>query len=83
MAQTQRTGEVNGKEPTAVGKVVKIDAEWHNVLTPEQHRVLREKGTEVAFTGAYWNVHEPGVYVCAGCGLELLRSNTKFDSGTG
>jgi peptide-methionine (R)-S-oxide reductase len=52
-------------------------------LTPEQYRVLRKKGTERAFTGAYYDHHEPGTYVCAGCGSPLLRSADKFDSGTG
>lgn len=64
-------------------KVDKSEPEWEACLTPEQFRVLREKGTERAFTGAYWNNHEPGVYVCAGCGNELFSSETKFDSGTG
>ena len=52
-------------------------------LTPEQHHVLREKGTEPAFTGKYWNHHEKGMYACAGCGSPLFSSDTKFDSGTG
>jgi peptide-methionine (R)-S-oxide reductase len=64
-------------------KVKKSDAEWRAELTPEQYEVLRHKGTERAFTGAYWDAKEPGLYRCAGCGAEVFRSDTKFDSGTG
>jgi peptide-methionine (R)-S-oxide reductase len=67
----------------AIGKIVKTEAEWKRTLTPEQFRVLRQKGTERAFSGQYWNQHQPGLYRCAACGLELFGSDTKFDSGTG
>jgi peptide-methionine (R)-S-oxide reductase len=59
------------------------EAEWKNILTPQQFHVLRNKGTERAFTGEYWNTEKPGVYRCAGCGQTLFSSDHKFDSGTG
>lgn len=64
-------------------KLEKPDAEWARELTPEEYRILRQKGTERAFTGKFWNSKEPGTYVCAGCGNPLFKSDTKFDSGTG
>jgi len=72
------------KKRDAMGeKVEKTDAEWKKTLSPEQYDILRKKGTERAFTGKYWNSHEEGKYVCAGCGLELFLSDAKFDSGCG
>ncbi|BCR02973.1 peptide-methionine (R)-S-oxide reductase [Desulfuromonas versatilis] len=64
-------------------KVTKSESEWKKQLTPEQFHVLREQGTERAFTGKYWDHHGHGIYRCAACGLDLFSSETKFDSGTG
>jgi peptide-methionine (R)-S-oxide reductase len=64
-------------------KLPKSDEEWRRALTIEQYRVLRQKGTERAFSGDLWDDHEPGRYLCAACGTELFRSEEKFESGTG
>jgi peptide-methionine (R)-S-oxide reductase len=64
-------------------KITKTDAQWREELTPEQYEVLRNHGTERAFTGPYVDEKTPGVFKCAGCGAELFPSDTKFDSGTG
>ena len=64
-------------------KIQKSEADWRSDLTPGQYHVLREKGTERAFTGALWDEHRAGTYHCAGCGAELFRSEAKFESGTG
>ena len=66
-----------------MGKIVKTEEDWKKELSPGQFAVLRQKGTERAFTGEYWKTKEPGVYRCAGCGTALFRSDEKFDSGTG
>lgn len=62
---------------------VPTDAEWKERLTPDQYRVTRQGGTEPAFTGAYWDAKDHGVYRCVACGAELFRSDEKFESGTG
>lgn len=61
----------------------KTEADYRKTLTPEQYRVLREKGTERPFTGEHLNTHAPGKFTCAACGAQLFASDTKFDSGTG
>jgi peptide-methionine (R)-S-oxide reductase len=66
-----------------VTKIARTDTEWRESLTPEQYRVLREKGTERAFSGEYDHTFEPGTYHCAGCGAVLFESETKYDSGCG
>ena len=66
-----------------VDRAQKSDEEWRRILTPEQFRITRKKGTERAFTGAFWNHHERGVYQCVACGNDLFKSDAKFESGTG
>jgi peptide-methionine (R)-S-oxide reductase len=64
-------------------KVARTDAEWRAQLSPEQYRILRQKGTEAPFSGEFDHVFEPGTYHCAGCGAELFSSDAKYDSGCG
>lgn len=64
-------------------KIEKSDAEWREQLTPEQYEVCRNKGTERAFSGEYYDCKEEGLYLCRCCGAELFASDDKFDSGTG
>ncbi len=64
-------------------RIERSDEEWRRRLTPEQYAICRQKGTEPAFTGRYWNCKDDGVYRCACCGAELFDSRDKYDSGTG
>jgi peptide-methionine (R)-S-oxide reductase len=67
----------------AIEKISRSEAEWRKLLTPEQYEVMRGKGTEAPFCGAFWNNHAGGTYYCAGCGLDLFVADAKFESGTG
>ncbi len=71
------------QKETQIQKIVKTEEEWRSELTPDEFYVLREQGTEQAFTGDLWNHKQQGIYTCAGCDLELFSSETKFKSGTG
>ncbi|NLI74659.1 MAG: peptide-methionine (R)-S-oxide reductase MsrB [Euryarchaeota archaeon] len=64
-------------------KIKRSDEEWKRILTPEQFRILRQDGTEPPFHNKYWDNHNKGIYLCAGCQSELFSSDTKFESGTG
>ena len=80
---TGHAGEAAQPEASRKDKVVKTDAEWKKMLSPLAYDVLRHQGTEVAFTGPYWNDHRKAIYHCAGCNLVVFKSDDKFDSGTG
>jgi peptide-methionine (R)-S-oxide reductase len=69
--------------PPDPNKLIKTEREWKKILTPQQFHVLREKGTERAYTGKLWDNHQPGTYYCVACRQKLFLSETKFDSGTG
>ncbi|MCM3872543.1 MAG: peptide-methionine (R)-S-oxide reductase MsrB [Pyrinomonadaceae bacterium] len=76
-------GKKKTKGSKGVSKVSKTDAEWKNILTPEEYYVMRQKGTERPYTSPLNENHEQGTFVCASCGLPLFSSDAKFDSGTG
>jgi peptide-methionine (R)-S-oxide reductase len=83
LMENDKAADTSSTEQEMTDKVEKTNEQWQKELTPEQYHVLREAGTERAFTGAYWDNHRKGVYHCAACGLELFSSDTKFESGTG
>lgn len=89
-AQKQGSNTINMEEsninlqiPSAIVPINFSEAEWKQKLAPQAYHVLREKGTERAFTGMYWDNHDKGIYVCNACGLPLFDSEQKFESGTG
>jgi peptide-methionine (R)-S-oxide reductase len=81
---TSQNSNTNSKSKIPMGdKIVKSEEEWKKVLNPEQYNVLREKGTEMPYSGKYYLHKEKGIYVCAACGAELFKSDAKFDAGCG
>lgn len=74
---------INAQKNTDAKQVIKTPKEWQQCLTPEQYKILRLKGTEMAFTGKYYEHKEKGTYICVACKADLFTSDTKFDSGTG
>lgn len=86
--QANKTNNMEGTNkhiqiPSTIVPITFSEAEWKQKLTPQAFHVLREKGTERAFTGEYWDNHDKGIYVCNACGLPLFESEQKFESGTG
>jgi peptide-methionine (R)-S-oxide reductase len=81
--KSQNNTNMTDQDEKSGYEVNKSDEEWKNILTPVEFQILREKGTEYAFTGEYFNHKEKGTYVCAGCGNELFTSESKYDSGCG
>jgi peptide-methionine (R)-S-oxide reductase len=77
------TLNVKDLKELVMGKLNKTDREWQRELSPEEFRITRQKGTEPAFTGKYWNTKQAGTYYCRCCGAELFSSDSKFDSGCG
>jgi peptide-methionine (R)-S-oxide reductase len=82
-SQNGNSTTTNKPKSTMNEKVEKTEEEWKKVLSPQQYEVLRQKGTEAPFSGKYYLHKEKGVYVCAACGAELFKSDTKFDAGCG
>ena len=85
LQQPKRSKEAhgNGLKTKGIKKVIKTDAEWKQLLTPEQYNVMRQKGTEAPYSSPLNDIHEQGVFECAACELPLFSSGTKYDSGTG
>lgn len=74
----------NKQEEKLMAKIIhKTESEWQSCLTPQEYKILRQKGTELAFSGKYYKHDVQGIYVCAACGLELFQSDRKYDSGSG
>lgn len=82
-ATFHKQNSVSGLSDDTLKKIQKSEEEWKNMLTPEQFEVARKKGTEIAFTGEYWDSKNKGVYHCICCDLPLFSSDTKYKSGTG
>jgi peptide-methionine (R)-S-oxide reductase len=82
-ANHSKDAQGNRVNPKGIQKVIKTDAEWKELLTPDQYKVMRQKGTEAPYSSPLNDTHEKGTFECAACSLPLFSSATKFDSGTG